>query len=104
MGCGKSKINDSDNENETMHKVVSAGKIEKGESNIKTIKNNKIYESLKYYKNQKPSNSGTFIDDIFPPNKNSLFGKDKNGKYIDTSSTRRANTLKNISFKEDEII
>ena len=40
----------------------------------------------KYWKNQKASVKGKFVDPFFPPDSNSLEAKDKNGNWIDPES------------------
>ena len=46
-------------------------------------KNNQ-YETIKIFKNQNIENKSTpWIDDIFPPNENSLLGKNNNNEYLD---------------------
>ena len=49
---------------------------------------NRIEESLdfKIFKNQKnPKNNEQWEDDIFPPNDNSLLGRNSRGEYIDSN-------------------
>ena len=42
------------------------------------------YQKLKYWKNQTPPIEGKkYTDDLFPPNVNSLIGKDSSGNFID---------------------
>jgi hypothetical protein len=42
------------------------------------------HKSLKYWKNQTPPTTGKkYTDDLFPPNANSLIGKDSSGNFID---------------------
>ena len=42
------------------------------------------YSKFPYWKNQTPPKRGVkYTDDLFPPNENSLIGKDSNGNYID---------------------
>ena len=46
-------------------------------------KNNQ-YETIKIFKNQNIENKSTpWIDDLFPPNENSLLGKNNNNEYLD---------------------
>ena len=48
-------------------------------------KNNQ-YETIKIFKNQNIENKSTpWIDDLFPPNENSLLGKNNNNEYLDQS-------------------
>ena len=45
---------------------------------------NETSEKFKIFKNQKkPKNNEQWIDDIFPPNENSLLGKNLKGEYLD---------------------
>ena len=42
------------------------------------------HKNLKYWRNQKPPVKGkAYTDDLFPPNENSLIGKDSSGNFID---------------------
>ena len=42
------------------------------------------YSKFPYWKNQTPPKRGVkYTDDLFPPNENSLIGKDSNGNFID---------------------
>ena len=55
---------------------------------------------VKIYKNQDLPQSGTpFTDPLFPPNANSILGKDQNGNYIDKVDGPKRESL----FKMDEI-
>ncbi len=42
------------------------------------------YKVTKYFKNQNPYNGdGKFVDDVFPPNDNSILAQDNEGNFID---------------------
>lgn len=103
MGCGGSKVEDSEL-NENTHKVVAGDKMEKEGGNPASFKNKYVDGCTKYYKDQKAPESGEFKDEIFPPNNNSFFGKDKDGKYVDQCSNRRAKNLSQLKIEEDKIV
>ena len=55
---------------------------------------------IKIYKDQEIPQSGTpYTDPLFPPNANSILGKDKNGNFIDKVDGPKRESL----FKIDEI-
>ena len=55
-------------------------------SKIISVKNEENAENYKIYKNQKkPKNNELYKDDIFPPNDNSLLGKNSNGEFLDAN-------------------
>lgn len=62
----------------------------------------------KYYLNQKPfslsKNNKKFVDDLFPPNINSLVGKNPNGEIIDKASSRYEKNLNKLQVKVDDVV
>lgn len=63
------------------------------------LNHNKV---LNYWKNQSPydKNIEKFTDLLFPPNINSILGKNENGEYIDKiNGEKKANKLKKLSIK-----
>ncbi len=75
--------------------------------------NNKIIDKINYnikkikkiYKNQKIPNENTiFIDDLFPPNKNSILGLNKNNEPIDKIRQRLIKSKKEFIYEIDNII
>ena len=52
---------------------------------------------IKVYKDQKIPKAGVpFTDDLFPPNQNSILGKDSNGEFIDKVDGPKKQTLFNL--------
>ena len=103
MGCGGSKVEDEET-NENTHKVIAGEKMEKENGNPNSFQNKYINELTVYFKDQKPPESGEFKDEVFPPNNNSLYGKDKDGNWIDTCSSRRSKALSQIKVQEQDIV
>ena len=69
-------------------------------NNIEDCLNHK--KVLNYWKNQSPydKNIEKFTDLLFPPNINSILGKNENGEYIDKiNGEKKANKLKKLSIK-----
>lgn len=75
---------------------------------IKSL-NHSAMRIKKYFLNQQPvlpsssSNSKKFIDPLFPPNINSMLGKDASGKVIDKCSSRYAKNLKKLVLNIEDI-
>ena len=52
---------------------------------------------IKVYKDQKIPKAGVpFTDDLFPPNQNSILGRDSNGEFIDKVDGPKKQTLFNL--------
>jgi hypothetical protein len=58
-----------------------------------------------YFKEQKShlNCTGQWTDDVFPPNKNSLLGLDKNGKFIDPDSEADTDTIE-MEIQPDNVV
>jgi len=69
--------------------------------NLLNNENNSENNSLTFWKNQKIDNNiENFIDSLFPPNDNSILGKNEKGEYIDKiNGEKKANKLKKLSIK-----
>jgi hypothetical protein len=60
----------------------------------------------KYFKNQKPvlNNNELFIDEFFPPSKQSLYGLNKDGSYVEKHKVRLQRYLSSFQVEEDDIV
>ena len=94
MGCGGSKTLEDEFDEHNIQNGIAYDKDEQIDftQNI----NEYISKSENYYKNQNPG-TGTFSDSLFPPNKDSFYGKDED-------SNRRNKSLSKITINEDDII
>ena len=68
--------------------------------NLLNNKNNSEYK-ISFWKNQKiDENIEKFTDSLFPPNDNSILGKNEKGEYIDKiNGEKKANKLRKLSIK-----
>ena len=82
-------------------KIPETNRLKHTPIDLSSNPNKYITENKTYYKNQFPTNT-KFIDDLFPNNPETIFGKIK-GKYTDPNIERRNENLKKLTFKEDEI-
>ena len=59
-----------------------------------------------YFKNQRPpkNKNEPFIDDLFPPNDNSIFGLDSEGHYKDPIESRRVESSKYFKVKPGDSV
>jgi hypothetical protein len=57
----------------------------------------------RYYKKQKTPIDGNFIDDVFPPNNNSVYGI-RSGRYTDPIEERRKRSYEDLPFTEEDIV
>ena len=64
------------------------------------------YSKFPYWRNQTPPRRGVkFTDDIFPPNENSLIGKDSNGNFIDpVEGANSAKRIINTELKNEDVV
>ena len=112
MGCSDSNTSSTGNKSNNGQNG-SAIKYEPFNSKIKTSLtdyklttfNQCALKAQKYFKNQMPpkNSSELFVDDIFPPNYNSIMGKDSKGNYWDKNVERRSDYLKEFAPPESTI-
>ena len=69
--------------------------------NLLNNNNNSEKNLIPFWKNQKiDDNIEKFTDSLFPPNDNSILGKNENGEYIDKiNGEKKANKLRKLSIK-----
>ena len=94
MGCGGSKTLEDDYDEHNIQNGIAYDKDEYVD--FSQNPNEYISKSENYYKNQNPG-SGAFSDSLFPPNKDSFYGKDED-------SDRRNKSLSKININENDII
>lgn len=58
----------------------------------------------KFFKNQSPyTGKDHYVDDVFPPNNNSIFGLDNNDEPLDKNDDRRAEAVKDFQIDAEDI-
>ena len=81
-----------------------ATKVENFSNTIVTELNFAAKQVTKFFKNQSPyTGKDAYVDDVFPPNNNSIFGLDYNDQPLDSNEERRAEAVKDFQIDADDI-
>lgn len=97
MGCGCSTIEEA-----IKKKIFKKNKIN---SLVIDKINFSALNVNEYFRNQKPySGEQLYVDDIFPPNDNSIFGLNKDGSIYDSNKNRYKESMADFGFKKGDII
>lgn len=97
MGCGCS----------TIEEIIKSKKFKKNKINSLVIDkiNFSALNVKDYYRDQKPySGEKLYVDDLFPPNDNSIFGLNSDGSVYDNDLKRYKECMADFGFKKGDII